>query len=123
MGLENQPLRRPSVDSSRRKATYFSEVKDIKRESVKERAERVGYVLQNPNQMISTNMIFDEVALGLRLGNVQRTDRLRSCPSSLKTCGLYEFRKWPISALSYGQKKAGDHRLYPCLGTRCFGLR
>ena len=23
----------------------------------------------------------------------------------MKICGLYEFRKWPISALSYGQKK------------------
>ena len=23
----------------------------------------------------------------------------------LKTCGLYAFRKWPISALSFGQKK------------------
>ena len=85
--------------------TYFSKGEDIKGDSVKERAERVGYVLQNPNQMISTNMIFDEVALGLRLRNVPEDQIESRVLQALKTCGLYEFRKWPISALSYGQKK------------------
>ena len=85
--------------------TYFSRGEDIKGDSVKERAERVGYVLQNPNQMISTNMIFDEVALGLRLRNVPEDQIESRVHQALKTCGLYEFRKWPISALSYGQKK------------------
>ena len=85
--------------------TYFSKGEDIKDDSVKERAERVGYVLQNPNQMISTNMIFDEVALGLRLRNVPEDQIESRVHQTLKTCGLYEFRKWPISALSYGQKK------------------
>ena len=85
--------------------TYFSKGEDIKGDSVKERAERVGYVLQNPNQMISTNMIFDEVALGLRLRNVPEEQIESRVHQALKTCGLYEFRKWPISALSYGQKK------------------
>ena len=84
---------------------YTSRGEDIKQESVKERAERVGYVLQNPNQMISTNMIFDEVALGLRLRGVSEEDIKERVYQVLKTCGLYEFRKWPISALSYGQKK------------------
>ena len=84
---------------------YTSRGEDIKQESVKERAERVGYVLQNPNQMISTNMIFDEVALGLRLRGVSEEDIKERVYQALKTCGLYEFRKWPISALSYGQKK------------------
>ena len=85
--------------------TYFSKGEDIKGDSVKERAERVGYVLQSPNQMISTNMIFDEVALGLRLRNVSEEQIESRVHQALKTCGLYEFRKWPISALSYGQKK------------------
>ena len=84
---------------------YTSRGEDIKQESVKERAEQVGYVLQNPNQMISTNMIFDEVALGLRLRGVAEEDIKERVYQALKTCGLYEFRKWPISALSYGQKK------------------
>ncbi|WP_455440521.1 ABC transporter ATP-binding protein [Streptococcus parasanguinis] len=84
---------------------YTSRGEDIKQESVKERAERVGYVLQNPNQMISSNMIFDEVALGLRLRGVAEEDIKERVYQALKTCGLYEFRKWPISALSYGQKK------------------
>lgn len=85
--------------------TYFSKSEDIKQESVKERAERVGYVLQNPNQMISSTMVFDEVALGLRLRNVPEDQIENRVHQALKTCGLYEFRKWPISALSYGQKK------------------
>lgn len=84
---------------------YTSRGEDIKQESVKERAELVGYVLQNPNQMISTNMIFDEVALGLRLRGISEEDIKERVYQALKTCGLYEFRKWPISALSYGQKK------------------
>ena len=85
--------------------TYFSKGEDIKGDSVKERAERVGYVLQNPNQMISSIMVFDEVALGLRLRNVPEDQIENRVHQALKTCGLYEFRKWPISALSYGQKK------------------
>ena len=78
---------------------------DIKGDSVAERAERVGYVLQNPNQMISTNMIFDEVALGLRLRGVDEQEIETRVYETLKICGLYEFRNWPISALSFGQKK------------------
>ncbi len=78
---------------------------DITNDSVKERAERIGYVLQNPNQMISQTMIFDEVALGLKLRGFDETDVEERVYAVLKTCGLYEFRKWPISALSFGQKK------------------
>ena len=84
---------------------YLWEEQDIKGDSVAERAERVGYVLQNPNQMISTNMIFDEVALGLRLRGVDEQEIETRVYKTLKICGLYEFRNWPISALSFGQKK------------------
>ena len=84
---------------------YLWEEQDIKGDSVAERAERVGYVLQNPNQMISTNMIFDEVALGLRLRGVEEQEIETRVYETLKICGLYEFRNWPISALSFGQKK------------------
>ena len=84
---------------------YLWEGQDIKGDSVAERAERVGYVLQNPNQMISTNMIFGEVALGLRLRGVDEREIETRVYETLKICGLYEFRNWPISALSFGQKK------------------
>ncbi|HEM2824175.1 ABC transporter ATP-binding protein [Streptococcus suis] len=77
----------------------------IKEDSVKERAERIGYVLQNPNQMISQTMIFDEVALGLRMRGVTEEEIKHRVHHILKVCGLYPFRNWPISALSYGQKK------------------
>ncbi len=77
----------------------------IMTDSIKERAEKIGYVLQNPNQMISQTMIFDEVALGLRLRGVDEQDVEKRVLETLKVCGLYELRKWPISALSFGQKK------------------
>lgn len=85
--------------------SYTWQGADIKADSIKERAERIGYVLQNPNQMISTTMIFDEVALGLRLRGISEEEVEDRVHAALETCGLYEFRRWPISALSFGQKK------------------
>ena len=73
--------------------------------SIKERAEHVGYVMQNPNQMISSVMIFDEVAMGLRLRGVPEDEVKTRVEKALDICGLYKMRNWPISALSYGQKK------------------
>lgn len=73
--------------------------------SIKERADRIGYVMQNPNQMISKTGIFDEVALGLRNRRVPEEEVKPRVEKALKTCGLYPFRNWPVSALSYGQKK------------------
>lgn len=78
---------------------------DVSQDSIAERSERIGFVLQNPNQMISQAMIFDEVALGLRLRGVAESEVEERVHEVLKTCGLYSFRKWPISALSFGQKK------------------
>lgn len=78
---------------------------DISQDSIAERSERIGFVLQNPNQMISKTMIFDEVALGLRLRGIEEAEVEERVHEVLKTCGLYSFRNWPISALSFGQKK------------------
>ena len=89
--------------SSQGKLTYKGQ--DISQDSIAERSERIGFVLQNPNQMISQTMIFDEVALGLRLRGIEETEVEERVHEVLKTCGLFSFRKWPISALSFGQKK------------------
>ena len=78
---------------------------DLSGLSIKERADRIGYVMQNPNQMISKTMIFDEVALGLRNRGVDEKQIRTRVEETLKICGLFPFRNWPISALSYGQKK------------------
>ena len=77
----------------------------LKGQTIKERAQRIGYVMQNPNQMICKSMIFDEVALGLRLRGVDEKAVEEKVNHALKICGLAPFRKWPISALSFGQKK------------------
>ncbi len=73
--------------------------------SIKERGERIGLVMQSPNQMISKPMIFDEVALGLALRGVPEEEIKERVYKTLKICGLYPFRNWPVSALSFGQKK------------------
>ena len=88
---------------SQGKLTYKGQ--DISQDSIAERSERIGFVLQNPNQMISQTMIFDEVALGLRLRGIKEEEVEERVHEVLKTCGLYSFRNWPISALSFGQKK------------------
>ena len=88
---------------SQGKLTYKGQ--DISQDSIAGRSERIGFVLQNPNQMISQTMIFDEVALGLRLRGIEEAEVEERVYEVLKTCGLYSFRKWPISALSFGQKK------------------
>ena len=79
--------------------------RDIRNDTIRERATRIGYVMQNPNQMISKTMIFDEVALGLRNADLEETEIRSRVEATLKICGLYPFRNWPISALSFGQKK------------------
>ena len=78
---------------------------DLKDLSIKERADHIGYVMQNPNQMISKVKIFDEVALGLVNRGVAEEEIRARVEQTLKICGLYPFRNWPVSALSYGQKK------------------
>lgn len=78
---------------------------DIADKSIKERGERIGLVMQNPNQMISKPMIYDEVALGLTARGVDEEEKRARVNETLKICGLYPFRNWPVSALSFGQKK------------------
>lgn len=79
--------------------------KDIENESIKSRSEKIGFVMQNPNQMISKTKVFDEVAFGLKIRGVDENQITERVHSVLKTCGLYGHRNWPISALSFGQKK------------------
>ena len=79
--------------------------KDLLQENIRHRAKHIGYVMQNPNQMISKTMIFDEVALGLRNMGKSEEEIREKVEETLKICGLYPFRNWPVSALSFGQKK------------------
>lgn len=78
---------------------------DMSALSIKERADHIGYVMQDPNQMLSKPQIFDEVALGLRNRGVSEEEIRPRVEETLRICGLYPFRNWPVSALSYGQKK------------------
>ena len=79
--------------------------KDLKDENIRRRAKHIGYVMQNPNQMISKTMIYDEVAMALQGSGLTEEQIREKVEDTLKICGLYPFRKWPVSALSFGQKK------------------
>ena len=81
------------------------EGEDLKGKTIKERSQMIGFVMQNPNQMICKPMIYDEVALGLRIRGVDEAEIEKRVEKALKICGLAPFKKWPISALSFGQKK------------------
>lgn len=87
------------------KGDIIFEGKSLDGKTIKERGEEIGVVLQNPNQMISKTMIFDEVALGLRVRGIDEKEVKERVIETLKTCGLYPYRNWPVSALSFGQKK------------------
>jgi energy-coupling factor transport system ATP-binding protein len=87
------------------RGAIFYKGENIRTKSIKERAQIIGLVMQNPNQMISKPMIYDEVALGLRLRHVPEEEISGRVENVLKICGLAPFRAWPVSALSYGQKK------------------
>ena len=79
--------------------------KDLLQENIRHRAKYIGYVMQNPNQMISKTMIFEEVALSLQNQGLSQEEIKEKVEATLKICGLYPFRNWPVSALSFGQKK------------------
>ncbi len=85
------------------KILYYG--KDLKGQTIKERSQIIGYVMQNPNQMICKPMIYDEVALGLRIRGIPEEEIEPKVDRALRICGLAPFKKWPVSALSFGQKK------------------
>ena len=79
--------------------------RNLLQENIRHRAKHIGYVMQNPNQMISKTMIFDEAALSLRNMGKSEEEIREKVEETLKVCGLFPFRNWPVSALSFGQKK------------------
>ncbi len=83
----------------------YMEGRNLEKDTIKERAARIGYVMQNPNQMISKPMIWDEVEMALVQSGMSKEERTKRVEETLKVCGLYAFRNWPVSALSFGQKK------------------
>ena len=85
--------------------SFLYKGEDMSGLTIKERSGRIGYVMQNPNQMICKPMIYDEVAMGLRISGMPEEEIAERVERALKICGLYPFRKWPVSALSFGQKK------------------
>ncbi|WP_279146820.1 ABC transporter ATP-binding protein [Photobacterium carnosum] len=78
---------------------------DLANQSIFERSQHIGVVMQNPNHMISHHMIFDEVASGLRNRGMDEAQIKIKVEKTLKLCGLGRYHHWPVDALSFGQKK------------------
>lgn len=78
---------------------------DYRALSIREIGRLIGYVMQNPNQMLVKDMIMDEVRLALDLNQFDEGLAKQRVEETLKMCGLYSMRNWPVSVLSYGQKK------------------
>jgi energy-coupling factor transport system ATP-binding protein len=83
----------------------FFDGKDMAGLSIRERAEKAGFVMQNPNHMISFPLVYDEAALGLRVRGTGENETRERVYGIFQVCGLYPYRNWPVSALSYGMKK------------------
>ncbi|MGL5521307.1 MAG: ABC transporter ATP-binding protein [Cetobacterium sp.] len=77
--------------------------KSIIKNSIKRRGEKIGFVMQNPNHMITQETLLEEVQFGLKIRGVK--DFTEKAEKALEICGLHEFRHWPVTSLSYGQKK------------------
>ncbi|QSH42061.1 DUF3744 domain-containing protein [Lentisphaerota bacterium ZTH] len=90
--------------------------------SVKAVGDKIGYVMQNPNNMTVKHMLKDEVTLGLRAGMSKpskfklfswrkKADKKLETAlearfiETIKKCRLYGYRNWPLNSLSYGQKR------------------
>ena len=79
--------------------------KDATNDTIYARSEYIGYVMQNPNHMISQAKVYDEVAFGLVKRGVEESKIKDAVMAVLTLCGLEQKAQWPVSALSYGQKK------------------
>lgn len=73
--------------------------------SIKEIGQKIGYVMQNPNQMLVKDIIKDEVSLGLKLNGYSDEEIEKRIEEALKMCNLWPMRNWPVGVVSYGQKK------------------
>ncbi|ADK82678.1 ABC transporter ATP-binding protein [Sediminispirochaeta smaragdinae] len=83
----------------------FFRDEEISKTTIADRSREIGFVMQNPNHMISHHMIREEVGFGPKLRQMPEDEIERRIDEALKLCGLYRFRNWPIGSLSYGQKK------------------
>lgn len=87
------------------KGQILIEGEDYLKYSIKELGEIVGYVMQNPNQMLVKDIIKDEIELALKLNSFPEDVISQRVEDTLRMAGLYPMRNWPVSVLSYGQKK------------------
>ncbi|WP_330587789.1 ABC transporter ATP-binding protein [Anaerocolumna sedimenticola] len=87
------------------KGKIFIKNQDYLKLSIKEIGKKIGYVMQNPNQMLVKNIIKEEVELALTLRGKSKEEIDETVKKTLKMCGLYGMRNWPVSAVSYGQRK------------------
>ena len=57
------------------------------------------------NQMLVKDIVKEEVSLGLVLNNRPEEEIEKNIEEAMKKCDIWPMRNWPISVVSYGQKK------------------
>lgn len=87
------------------KGNIYINNEDNEKYSIKQLGEKIGYVMQNPNQMLVKSFIKEEVSLGLILAGKSEDEIKSRVKEVLTMCHLYPMRNWPVSVISYGQKK------------------
>lgn len=90
--------------------------------TIQEIAKEVGYVMQNPNQMLVKDTVYEEVAYALQLREYDNEEINVRTERILKLTDLFKMRNWPISALSYGQKKRLSVAVVLVLEPKCLIL-
>ena len=76
--------------------------------SIKEIGGMIGYVMQNPNQMIVKDMIKDEMALGLTLHDYSKEDIEKNVEEALKM----RFRSFRVHAIQNTRLSGVPHKTY-----------
>lgn len=78
---------------------------DISAFSIAQIGQRIGLVMQNPNHMIAKQSVEEEIMFALRLRHKDENVIQSKLVEVLVMSDLKPMRRWPVKALSYGQKK------------------
>ncbi|CAK8053997.1 ABC transporter ATP-binding protein [Eupransor demetentiae] len=79
--------------------------KNITGLSLAKRGPLIGYVHQNPELSLLESTVWQELALSLSWEQISDDEVESRIEKYLRAANLWAYRHWPISALSFGQKK------------------
>jgi energy-coupling factor transport system ATP-binding protein len=87
------------------KGTVLLDGKPVQKYSLPEVGEKVGFLLQNPSQMLFNTTVYNEVAFGLKWRGKSSAEVHRICKRYLEHFSLWQLREAFPFNLSEGQKQ------------------